>query len=151
VRCALQVGYQQAADGVVAVDTITFRQGAPADAAMTLGIYDQQGRGRIGEFITRPTKVSFLARDADTLTSVTPNRDTVPPGLIVPSVLIREGGTESAPTYEVLLADALQVDSLFTQLYFLDGATTPHFRKAYTQTEIGGGTITVWDVTFPER
>lgn len=148
-RCAAQVGYQQSADGVIAIDGISFKSSNPADTALTLGIYNNGAR--VGELITRPAKIVYLARDAKTLRTFTPKQENVPAGLFVPSVLIRESGTAAAPRYDVLFGDAQQVDSLFTQLYFLDGSTTPHFTKKTVNTEMGGGVITLWDVSFPEE
>jgi hypothetical protein len=148
VRCSAQVGYQQSADGVIAIDSVSFRASNPADTAMTLGVYNNGGR--IGELVTRPTKIVFLARGATKLATYAPKQENVPAGLVVPSVLIRETGTVAEPRYDVLFGDPQQVDSLFTQLYFLDGATTPHFTKKATNIEIGGGVITLWDVEFPE-
>ena len=149
VRCSAQVGYQQAADGVIAIDTLSFKINNAGDAALTLGIYNNGAR--VGELITRPTKIVYLARNATKLKTILPKQDNVPAGLFVPSVLIRESGTVDEPRYDVLFGDVQQVDSIFTQLYFLDGATTPHFTKKAVHVEMGGAIITVWDVAFPEE
>ena len=149
VRCSAQVGYQQAADGVIAIDALSFKSSNPGDAALTLGIYNNGAR--VGELITRPTKIVYLARDATKLKTILPKQDNVPAGLFVPSVLIRESGTVDEPRYDVLFGDIQQVDSMFTQLYFLDGVTTPHFTKKVVNVEMGGAIITVWDVEFPEE
>lgn len=144
VRCRTTFGYQQTQQGVVAVDGIAFRPDAPEDTAITIGVYNNGAR--LGEVVTRPPKIAFLARDADELMTFRTSQDRTPAGLFVPSILIRESGTPGASRYDVLFADELQVDSLFTQLYFLDGATTPRFTKKATNVEVGGGVITVWNV-----
>jgi hypothetical protein len=148
IKCQTTFGYQQSAQGTIAVDGVAFRTNKLEDAAITIGVYAQQGR--LGEVVTRPKKVVFLARGADELKVYYPKQDNTPAGLFVPSILIREGGTPEEPVYDVLFADELQVDSMFTQLYFLDGASAPHFHKLSSRTEMGGGVITLWKVEFPE-
>ena len=61
--------------------------------------------------------------------------------------LIRVSGNSTNPSYNVIISDPLQTESLYTHLYFLDGAFTPHFSKFV---ELRGDSIIVWNVTWPK-
>jgi len=51
-------------------------------------------------------------------------------------------------TPRVLMADPLNVDSLFTRLFFLDGAYTTAFEKFSDTTSFNMGRILIWKVDW---
>ena len=54
----------------------------------------------------------------------------------------------SGNSYQVVLMDPLQTASMFTRLFFHDGAGTNHFDKVYDERGIPGGRVIIWRVNW---
>ncbi|MFP4117893.1 MAG: STT3 domain-containing protein [Candidatus Woesearchaeota archaeon] len=55
---------------------------------------------------------------------------------------------ESGDSYQIALMDPLQTASMFTRLFFHDGAGTDHFDKVYDERGIPGGRVIIWKVDW---
>jgi dolichyl-phosphooligosaccharide-protein glycotransferase len=139
VSCPLYIGISQTAQGTVAIESVDFNKSAIKQATVTYGLYSNT---RLGGSTTKPAKLVIADDNATTLQTY--NYETKELNL---GVVIHKNGD----AYAVLITDPRQADSLFTQLYFLDGRYTPHFTKFTEQVEFGGSKIIVWNVTWPEQ
>jgi hypothetical protein len=61
---------------------------------------------------------------------------------------VHKQAEQDSDYYQLLLTDPLQVESMFTKLFYLDGEFTPGFSKLVD--EGSGAGIIVWNVTWPK-
>ncbi len=144
VRCGVGVVVGRQQQGQVVIEGITFDPKNIANSTnISVGVYSTQ---RLGGASERPARVVVADEKTRTLKAVDVGEATS----FNIGVLVHAYQTSSGTEYRVLLADPRQADSLFTQLYFLDGKFTDGFTPLVERVEPGGGRIIVWNVTWPE-
>jgi hypothetical protein len=144
ITCSLFLGITQTSQGILAIETITFNESKPNDALLSIGVYNNGVK--LGGDITKAAKVVYADTSTKRLQTFVSNETTV----FTAGFLIRKESGDNSTSYSVLLADPSQVDSMFTQLYFLDGVFNEHFTKLVETRESASSKIVVWNVTWPK-
>lgn len=144
VTCSIYTGITQTSQGVLAIETVNFNASQPQSTTISYGIYNNNVR--LGGAVTNPARVVLADVPAVKLSSWNMTRSDLGAG-----VLIRKTVSGNQTSYAVLLTDPSQLDSMFTQLYFLGGVfNTQHFKKFIETQEPGGSRIVVWNVIWPK-
>lgn len=141
VTCPIMLNVQQNNQGVVVIEDVVFNEKNPLNATARFALY-------VNGVKASPSQAAAFAKivvadvRSEKLTRTTAEVDAFNMG-----ALIRVSGNSTNPSYNVIISDPLQTESLYTHLYFLDGAFTPHFSKFV---ELRGDSIIVWNVTWPK-
>lgn len=143
ITCPMYLGLQQTSQGVIAIDSVSFNSTDPQNASIVLGVYTNAGRA--GGNNVAPVKTVFA--DVDTKTMTTTTQESAQGSNF--GVLIRKQTANNQTAYSAIIADPLQVDSMFTQLYFLNGVFLKDFTIRTQNNEPGGSPIIVWNVEWP--
>jgi dolichyl-phosphooligosaccharide-protein glycotransferase len=143
VTCTIPpFGVAQTPEGTLAIEGVTFNASDPLQAQIQYAVYNNI---RLGGTTDRPVRVALADYGTKNITTRTHNTQVGSIGL-----LIKKEPIGNSTAYSVLFADPTQIDSTFTQLYFLDGVFSEHFTKIMETSEMGGSKIILWNVTWPQ-
>lgn len=133
VECPLGAVIARDAEKDTVIDKISFKKGVP-EVNISIGVYS--GRTKIGEGSIKPSTV--VIADETLRTYQLPNSD------FEQAIIIRKDIEGNKTSYRIMLSEPLLADSLFTQLYFLDGRYNRRFVKFSEETTLYGEKIIVW-------
>jgi len=128
----LRAGQQQSVTTVI--DGLVYNLTSPERSFLVVGFYDAKGQ-RVGQN-TAVSPASLVVLSNGTTETYAMN------ATFGQSVLL------DLDNRRIILADPLLVDSIFTRLFYLDGADTRAFRKVSDQTTFTGTRIIVWKVDW---
>ncbi|MBN1275005.1 hypothetical protein JXA12_01830 [Candidatus Woesearchaeota archaeon] len=138
VTCSINrnVGSQQGQ--TIRIEQAIIPLGTPEEAVFKTGFYNQQTGQRIGEAMVKPQAV--IIGDDDGLER-TPIED---PGFTFDLLV-----AEQEDTYRAVVASEELADSLFTKLFYLEGAYTDRFEKFSDLTSpVTGQRVIIWKVLW---
>jgi dolichyl-diphosphooligosaccharide--protein glycosyltransferase len=141
ITCDIGLNLGQQRQRRLELESVTAPINNPRDATYTVGVYNTQTDFRQGQQTWQPASVSV--GDGNELTTTTADNQT----RVGLGVLLHNGENG----WEALLASPELTTSMFTRLYFLDGAYTDDFDLVTDrQSSITGSRIKVWEPTLSQ-
>ena len=140
ISCEVNLNLGQQGQGQARMEEIIVPRDNKSDARLIVGIYNQQTGFRQGQRELSPAEIS-VGEDGS-ITSYDGAEDTRL------GVFLHE---TNAGSWEALLASPELTTSMFTRLYFFDGAYTDNFDLVSDkQSPVTGNRIKVWQPDLPE-
>ncbi|MFH1650184.1 MAG: STT3 domain-containing protein [Candidatus Woesearchaeota archaeon] len=135
VSCKIGMGIGQQGTSTLAIDTVTFNTASPQNVTLNLVQVDTKTNQILTRQIGKPSGIVIVTND-------TLERYALEKAAVSLDVVY------DVANHRAILVSQELSQSMFTRLFFLDGAGTKHFTKFNDVTDITGSRIIVWSIDW---